>query len=78
MLLEAGAKVEARDKTGWAPLHGAARFNDNPAVVVILLDAGADPKAKTGSGRTAFDLIQENEGLKDTDAYWRLHDLRFE
>ena len=68
-------------------------------MVIALLDAGADPKAKTASdqqsiwdtihnlldsqaktadSKTAFELIQENDKLKDTDAYWRLHDLQYE
>ena len=38
--------------------------------------AGADPKAKTADGKTAWDLIQDNEKLKNTDAYWRLNDLQ--
>ena len=53
-------------------------MNGNPAVVITLLDAGADPKAKTTDGKTTFDLAQENDKLKGTDAYWRLNDLRFE
>ena len=28
--------------------------------------------------RTAFDLIEKNDKLNGTDAYWRLNDLRFE
>ena len=73
-----GATLEARDKEGWTPLHWAAASNAESAVVLTLLDAGADPKAKNTNGKTVFDLIQENEKLKDTDAYWRLNDLRFE
>ena len=41
------------------------------------LDAGADATAKDEWGKTAWDLIQDNEALKGSKAYWRLNDLRF-
>jgi len=56
---------------------GAARENENTEVVLALLDAGADATAKNGEGKTAWDLIQDNEALKGTKAYWRLNELRF-
>ena len=77
-LLKAGATLEARDKEGRTPLHQAAAFNAESAVVLTLLDAGADPKAKNTDGKTVFDLIRENGKLKDTDAYWRMNDLQYE
>ena len=40
-LLAAGADVE-RGNDGWRPLHYAAAFNENPAVIETLLAAGAD------------------------------------
>ena len=45
-LLAAGASVEARDRNGWTPLHGAAAVSRNPAVVEALLATGADPGVK--------------------------------
>ena len=60
-------------KTVRTPLHEAT-VNTNPAVVMVLLDTGADAKAKAADGLTAWDLIQQNEKLKDTEAYWRLRD----
>ena len=38
-----GADVAVRDNNGNTPLHLAARYNANPAVVEALLAAGADP-----------------------------------
>ena len=76
--LAKGSDLKARAKDGMTPLHWAAGLNKNSAVVTTLLNAGADPKAKTAAGQTAWDLIQKNEKLKDTDAYWRLNDLRYE
>lgn len=76
-LIQLGADVNARDKNGWTPLHWAARFSKKPEVVLVLLKLGADPKARTDSGITAWDLIQENEALRNTPAYWKLNDLRW-
>ena len=41
VLLDAGAKLSARDKRGATPLHYAAAFSPNPATVSALLEAGA-------------------------------------
>ena len=62
-------------KGGWSPLHYAARFNENPEVALKLLDDGADANAKTDDGKTALNLIKENDALKYTKAHRRLHDL---
>ena len=75
--LDAGADVEARNEDGSTPLMFAAMENSNPEVLQVLLDAGADATAKNGMGKTAWDLIQDNEALKGSKAYWRLNDLRF-
>ena len=45
--LQAGADPDVRDKTwGGTPLHIAASWNGNPAVLTALLDAGADLDAR--------------------------------
>lgn len=55
VLLDAGAPLEASDETrGQPPLHRAARFL-KPGIVRLLLDRGADPKARDDAGRTALD-----------------------
>jgi uncharacterized protein len=74
-LLKAGANVNDQDKDGGTPLIWAALFNPNPDVILILLKAGADPKAKTSEGKTAFDLVQENANLKGTEAYRQLQEV---
>lgn len=40
VLLDAGADVNAKDLTGWTPLHAAA-FNGNLQIVRLLLEKGA-------------------------------------
>jgi len=62
---------------GQTPLHLAARFSSNPEVVLTLLELGADSRARTNRGLTPWDLIRRNDKLRDTEAYWRLNDLRY-
>ena len=77
LLLEAGANLEARDDEGRTPLHRAVLWNhQNPAVIEALLDAGANAAARNAAGQTPWDLAQENEALKGSDAYRRLNDAR--
>ena len=78
MLLEAGANINERNERGNTPLHWAAMNNPNPAIIIALLEAGANPNTPNKSGETPWDDIQDNEDLKDTEAYWRLHDARFD
>ena len=74
-LIKAGADIDSRDDDGWTPLHGAAAFNSEPAVIDALLKAGANPKLANNDGKTAWDLIQKNQFLNDTDAYTKLESL---
>ena len=56
LLLKAGAAVNVVDDRGLTPLMMAANSrNKNPEVVRVLLDRGADMKAKDELGRTAAD-----------------------
>ena len=50
--LAAGADPMARHKYGDTPLHFAARYNKNPAVIEALLKAGADPMAQDKWNKT--------------------------
>ena len=51
----ASADINARDTDGLTPLHFAALFNESPAIITTLLDAGADATAKDSDGKTPFD-----------------------
>ncbi|MCY4355607.1 MAG: hypothetical protein OXC09_12695 [Truepera sp.] len=69
--LSAGPDVNARTiGLGYTPLHWAVWFSDDPAAIEALLDAGADATARDLSGNTPWDYTQDNEALRDTDAYW--------
>ena len=76
VLLEAGADVMATRVDGQTPLHSAAWFGNSKGILVLLV-AGAEPKAKNQYGQTPWDLAQDNEELKGTEAYWALNDARF-
>ena len=59
--LDAGADLHARDRTyGGTPLHWAAFANDDVAVLVTLLDAGADPHVGNDRGYTPLHYAADN------------------
>src|SRR5262245_48996864 len=58
VLIEAGADVNATQRHGWTPLHGAAQ-NGSAETVELLLAAGADPTARNDDGRSAAELADE-------------------
>ena len=50
--LDQGAEATARASAFRTPLHEAARYSRDPAVLALLLDRGADPTVSDVSGRT--------------------------
>ena len=58
--LGAGSDPMARGKSKNTPLHYAAIYNENPAVVEALLKAGADPNARNKWGSTPLHLAVGN------------------
>ncbi|WP_245662677.1 ankyrin repeat domain-containing protein [Nocardia vermiculata] len=58
-LIEAGVDVDHINTPRWTALHEAIVYGDGSQryqqVVTTLLDAGADPAIRDGSGRTALD-----------------------
>lgn len=59
VLITAGAAVNAQHKDGGTPLHVAAECAVEPALVRLLLQAGADPTLRDGAGRTPADLAEQ-------------------
>ena len=57
-LVAAGADVNAKQRHGWTPLHGAAHSGDRE-LVELLLARGADPSVRHQEGKTALDLARE-------------------
>ena len=76
-ILAAGAKITARSVRGETPLHYAAKLESLSAAILTLLTAGANAKAKNNQGKTPWDLVQKNEKLKNTEAYWALNDAQY-
>lgn len=52
--IKAGADVNAKTNSGWTALMLAARNNQNPEIIKLLLNAGADVNAKADRGITAL------------------------
>jgi ankyrin repeat protein len=52
----------------------AAELNANHEVIMTLLKAGADAKAKNNKGYTAFDYAKYNESLRGIDALKQLEE----
>ena len=55
-------------------LHVAIRSPVHPAIISLLLDAGADPFARDDQGQLPIDLAEQN-WLRTTDVYERLRAL---
>jgi len=72
LLLDRGADLMARGKGGETPLHLAAFGNKTAAVVELLLERGANPKARDGKGKVPFEYAEGNEALENSDVYRRL------
>ena len=68
VLLLAGADPNARTANNWAPLHGAAKWG-RPDTIRLLLDAGADPFATTDMGELPYDMVGQNELVRESSEF---------
>ncbi|MDG2292657.1 MAG: ankyrin repeat domain-containing protein [Phycisphaerales bacterium] len=68
-LLAAGADVNARSELNWTPLFFAARWTPDPAIVLLLLEAGADAAVEDRDGFDALTYAGRNDALKGTEAF---------
>lgn len=66
-LLDRGADVNAQSKSGVTALMVAATHN-NPPMIGMLIDAGADPALKNNLGQTAADVAERNGNLEAQQA----------
>jgi ankyrin repeat protein len=65
-LLDGGARVDARGRSSETPLMMAAGYGYTP-IVKLLLDRGADPRARTPDGATVFSIAVG--GVPDIDRF---------
>ena len=70
--LSAGRDPNEQDTKGLTALHRAARDTADPAVIEVLLEAGANPRASSIAGRTPWDYARTNSKIKGSDAWQRL------
>ena len=63
-LIRAGARVDAQNDLGMTALSWAVLRSQSPAMVEVLLDAGADPRIKDRFGQTPLDYAKEIPSLK--------------
>ena len=70
--LSAGRDPNEVDRKGLTALHRAARDTSDPAVIEVLLEAGASPRASSRAGRTPRYYARKNKKIKGSDAWQRL------
>ena len=62
LLLASGADVHDRDVERETPLHVAANYNSDAAIIEVLLAAGADPNARNRYGGTPLHVAARSGG----------------
>ena len=54
--IQGGSDINIRNVAGWMPLHFAAAFNDDPAIISFLIEKGADIDGRNDNGRGALHM----------------------
>lgn len=57
LLLAFAVDPDARQQAGWTPLHAAAH-RDQPRLIALLRQAGADPSLRNDAGMDAIDIAR--------------------
>ena len=70
--LSAGRDPNEQDPKGLTALHWAARKTSDPAVIEVLMEAGANPRSSSIAGRTPWDYARRNDRIKGSAAYQQL------
>ena len=70
--LAAGVDVNAQSVTGTTPLHYAAFYTDDPAILRVLLDAGADVNPQGNAGTPLHAAVAYNTNLAIVPAITRV------
>ena len=70
--LSAGEDPNEQDTQGLTALHRAARETSDPAVIEVLLNVGANPRASSIAGRLPWDYARRNDRIKGSAAYQQL------
>ena len=68
--IAAGEAAASDEEDGGTPLHLAARWSDDPSVVLALLDGGADAAARDDNGRRPVDFARGNSAITGSIAYY--------
>lgn len=83
-LLKSGADVNAADGRGYTALHLAidsvySRIPEDKQedAIITLLNHGANVNIKSVDGTTPWLLVQSNDFLRGSKAYWAMNDARF-
>ena len=70
--LATGVDVNAQSMFGTTPLHYAAFYTDDPAIIRVLLDAGADVNPQGNNGTPLHAAVAYNTNLAIVPAITRV------
>ena len=66
LFLNLGIDIEAVNRPGKTPLQEAAMYNDNPQVIIALLEAGANANVKDEYGDKPLDEVKRRWRYRDS------------
>lgn len=76
IMAETGIAIDAPGQHGLTPLH-VATYKGNDTVAMALLDLGADPAARTSTGKTPLDILESgNRPFEGTRLHVRLQEAQ--